>query len=139
MELMDSPTWADDPMFATRDSRLENWDALEPLLSAWTAPQLKEDVYRRCQGIHVPSFPLNTAADLFQSPQFEEREFFVEVEHPAAGWQTYPGWPFKLASGKTFDPQPAPMLGQHNAEVYGEKGLGLDRRELVTLRSAGVI
>ena len=137
VELMGSPAWAGDPKFATRDSRLDHWDALEPLLAAWTGPQAKEAVYRQCQGIHVPSFPLNTAADLFESPQFQSREFFVQVDHPAAGKQTYPGWPFKLASGKTLELAPAPLLGQHNGQILGPEGLGLDPEELVRLRAAG--
>ena len=139
VDLMDNPDWAGDPRFATRDSRLENWDALEPLLVDWTSQRNKEDVYRQCQDIHVPSFPLNTAADLFQSPQFEDREFFVEVDHPAAGRQQHPGLPVRLGSDQRLEPSPAPMLGQDNLAVLGENGLGPTRTELAELRAAGAI
>lgn len=139
VDLMDNPDWADDPRFATRDSRLQNWDALEPLLVDWTSQLSKEEVYRQCQGIHVPSFPLNTAADLFQSPQFQDREFFVEVHHPAAGSQRHPGLPVRLGSGQRLEPCPAPLLGQDNQGVLGEGGLGLTDAELAGLRAAGAI
>lgn len=137
--LMDNPDWAGDPRFSTRDSRLEHWEALEPLLVNWTSQRGKEDVYRQCQGIHVPSFPLNTAADLFQSPQFEAREFFVEIDHPAAGRQQHPGLPVRLGSGQRLEPSAAPMLGHDNSAVLGEKGLGLTSAELAGLRAAGAI
>ena len=137
--LMDNPDWADDARFATRDSRLDNWDALEPLLVDWTSRHSKEEVYRQCQGIHVPSFPLNTAADLFQSPQFEDREFFVEVHHPEAGSQRHPGLPVRFGSGQRLEPSPAPLLGQDNQAVLGERGQGLTRAELARLRAAGAI
>ena len=68
---------------------------------------------------------LNTAADLFQSPQFEDREFFAEVEHPAAGLQRHPGLPVRLGSGQRLEAAPAPLLGQDNQAVLGKKGLGL--------------
>ncbi len=139
VELMDNPVWAGDPRFATRDSRLEHWNDLEPLLAAWTGARHKEDVYRQCQGIHVPSFPLNTAADLFQSPQFQAREFFIEVDHPAAGRQQHPGLPVQLGSGQRLEPSPAPLLGQDNRTVLGEDGLGLSGGQLAALRATGAI
>ena len=65
--LLGHPQWANDPRFATRDGRLENWNDLEPLLSAWTGPRTRDEVYRLAQGARIPAFPLNTAADLFTS------------------------------------------------------------------------
>ena len=139
VELMDRPNWASDPRFATRDSRLENWSDLEPLLAAWTRDLGKEDIYRRCQSVHIPSFPMNTAADLFQSSQFTARSFFTKADHPVAGKQSYPGWPFHLGSGKQVELSPAPLLGQDNQEVLGEVGLGLSDQQLLTLRAGNVL
>ncbi|MSQ07213.1 MAG: CoA transferase [Dehalococcoidia bacterium] len=139
VEMMGSPEWASDPKFATRESRLAHWDELEPRLAAWTGGQNKEDVYRLAQGHRIPSFPLNTAADLFESAQFRAREFFVEVGHPAAGPLRYPGWPIQLGSGQKLELTPAPLLGQDNAAVLGAKGLGLTQDQLVSLRTLNVI
>jgi crotonobetainyl-CoA:carnitine CoA-transferase CaiB-like acyl-CoA transferase len=137
--LMGNPEWATDPKFATRDRRLESWNDLEPLLAAWTSRLGKEEVYRQCQASHIPSFPLNTAADLFQSAQFQARGFFVQADHPAAGKLSYPGWPIHLASGQKVTLDPAPLLGQDNQAILGEKALGLTREQLVTLRALDVI
>ena len=139
VEVMGSPEWAEDARFATRDSRLANWADLEPLLAAWTSGYSKEEVYRLAQDRRIPCFPLNTAADLFTSSQFQAREFFTEVEHPAAGTQQYPGFPVRLGSGKSLELAPAPLLGQHNREVLGEEGLGLTSEELVSLRAQEII
>jgi crotonobetainyl-CoA:carnitine CoA-transferase CaiB-like acyl-CoA transferase len=127
------------PRFATRDRRLKNWNALEPLLAAWTSQLSKEGVYRQCQASHIPAFPLNTAADLFQSAQFQDREFFVQADHPVAGKLSYPGWPIPLGSGEKVTLNPAPLLGQDNQAILGEKGLGLTREQLVALRALDVI
>jgi crotonobetainyl-CoA:carnitine CoA-transferase CaiB-like acyl-CoA transferase len=118
--MMDHPQWAGDPRFATRDDRVSNWKDLEPLLSDWTSRHDKEDVYRQAQANHIPSFPLNTAADLFSSAQFQAREFFVEADHPAAGKLPYPGWPIRLGSGKSFEVSPAPLLGQDTRKILGD-------------------
>jgi benzylsuccinate CoA-transferase BbsE subunit len=135
VELMGAPGWTDDPRFATRDSRLENWDGLEPLLSAWTRRLSKEDVYRRCQSVHIPSFPMNNAADLFQSEHFLARGFFTKASHPVAGKLSYPGWPFQLGSGQRVELAPAPLLGQDNREVLGDPGLGLSQQQLLALQA----
>ena len=139
VEVMGSPQWAEDARFATRDSRLANWVDLEPLLAAWTSGYSKEEVYRLAQGRRIPCFPLNTAADLFTSSQFRAREFFNDVDHPAAGTLQYPGFPVRLGSGKRLELAPAPLLGQHNNEVLGGEGLGLKAEELVSLRAQKII
>ncbi len=139
VEMMGNPEWAQDPKFATRAGRVENWSELEPLLAQWTSRQAKEDVYRQAQAQHIPSFPLNTVSDLLGSPQFQAREFFMESDHPVAGTLTYPGWPFQLASGKKVELRGAPLLGQHNLAILGEAGLGLTPDQLQLLRAQEVI
>ncbi len=116
VEIMGSPDWSEDDRFATEQGRLDYWDQLEPLLISWTSSQYKEDVYRMCQSTRIPSFPLNTAADLFDSLQFKAREFFVDVDHPVAGKLKYPGWPFHLSSGDRVVIDRAPLLGEHNQD-----------------------
>ena len=139
VELMGNPEWARDPKFETRDGRLDNWNDLEPLLAALTGELAKEDVYRRCQASHIPSFPLNTAAELFQSSQFQAREFFTQADHPVAGRQSYPGWPFHLGSGQRVELSPAPLLGQDNAALLGEAGLGMSGQQLAALRGMDAV
>ena len=139
VELMGSPEWAADPKFATRASRVDHWKELEPLLSAWTASRSKEEVYRQAQARHIPSFPLNTPADLLDSAQFQARGFFARVDHPAAGELPYPGWPFQLGSGKKVELAPAPLLGQDNQALLGEHGLGLTHKQLGALRALDII
>jgi len=67
-----------------------------------------------------------------------ERGFFVEIDHPKAGKLKYPGAPCKFSSPLWQLKRPAPLLGQHNEEVFCQR-LGYTRKELVKLRQAGVI
>jgi crotonobetainyl-CoA:carnitine CoA-transferase CaiB-like acyl-CoA transferase len=70
-------------------------------------------------------------------PHLRARGAFQELDDPRAGLLTYPGAPFRPGAGG-WELRPAPRLGEHNAEVYGEL-LGLRARDLVRLRAAGVI
>ena len=78
------------------------------------------------------------AGDLVECPHLEAREFFVDVDHPVVGPAKHPGLAVRLP-GETLTPtQPAPLLGQHNTEIFVQE-LGYSPEELVSLRQLGVI
>ena len=85
-----------------------------------------------------------TLEEALASPQMRARRDFQEVDHPVAGRWVYPGPPFRLTDGPPSDggwgwrAGRAPLLGEHNEEVFGGL-LGLERSDLVRLRAASVV
>jgi crotonobetainyl-CoA:carnitine CoA-transferase CaiB-like acyl-CoA transferase len=61
----------------------------------------------------------------------------VRIDHPAAGSLDYPAAPFKM-SITPFRTGRAPLLGEHNEEIYGTE-LGIGAGELRRLQREGVI
>jgi crotonobetainyl-CoA:carnitine CoA-transferase CaiB-like acyl-CoA transferase len=59
------------------------------------------------------------------------------IQHPACGPFKMPSWPVRHG-GKTLPVKPAPLLGEHNAEVLGT-WLGLGTGEIEKLKSEKVI
>jgi benzylsuccinate CoA-transferase BbsE subunit len=83
--------------------------------------------------------PTDSAKDVVESPHLQAREWLVEVEHPELGATiTYPGPPYRLPASPWRIQRRAPLIGEHNDEVYREQ-LGLGDEELARLRQAGVI
>ena len=82
--------------------------------------------------------PVHSAKEIVNSEQLAAREFFVEVEHREAGKVKYPGAPYKLSATPWGVNRPAPLLGEHNEEVYCGM-LGYSKQDLVKLRQAGTI
>lgn len=138
VELMGNPDWAEDPRFRDRFGRTEHWEALYPLITAWTMKHTKEEIYRAAQARRIPISPLNTAEDLFSSAHLQARGFFAEVDHPETGTLKYPGAPYKLSQTPWGVQQAAPLLGEHNQQIYCDL-LGRTQRELVKLHEAGII
>jgi CoA:oxalate CoA-transferase len=97
----------------------------------------KNEIVAIFQKAGIPCAPLNTTEDLLADAQLADRGYFVQIDHPASGRLTYPGAPFRLMQTPFAIRRPAPLLGQHNAEVLGD--LGYDANDLAVLSAAGVI
>lgn len=137
VEIMDSPQWAEEPLFADRLKRAENWDALKLLLQEWVTDQSADELYRRAQARRIPFAPVSTMGDLLSSEHLKARGFFAEIVHPVAGTFAYPTVPYQFSATPWTLRRPAPCLGQHNAEVYG--GVGMRAQEVEHLKQAGII
>jgi len=75
--------------------------------------------------------------DLLNSEHLKARGFFVEIAQPVAGTHKYPGAPLKFERTPWEIRRPAPTLGQHNAEVFGE--IGITPARIDELKRIGVI
>ncbi|MFC1981672.1 CaiB/BaiF CoA transferase family protein [Chloroflexota bacterium] len=83
--------------------------------------------------------PSNTTKDIVASKQLSARYFWQEVNHPELGDNIiYPGPPYKFSDAKCQIRHRAPLIGEHNAEVY-QKELGLSKQELISLKEGNVI
>jgi CoA:oxalate CoA-transferase len=63
---------------------------------------------------------------------------FVKVNHPTMGEIIEPGFPIKFSETKGDISAPAPLLGEHNVEVY-TRLLGYSEEKVEELRKKGVI
>ena len=136
-DLMGRPELANDARFTSRESRREHQEELDAVISVWVSGQAKEDIYHTLQGMSTIAGYVATVEDLFESKQLSSRGFFQAIDHPHAGKAAYPGAPFTL-EGQEWRNTRAPLLGEHNREVYRDR-LGYSDGELTRLRSEGVI
>lgn len=83
--------------------------------------------------------PCNSIENLTNSPHLKERGFWEKVDHPELAQAiTYPGAPVKMDTGCWGIRRRAPMIGEHNSEVFGDE-LGLSREELGLLKASGTL
>jgi crotonobetainyl-CoA:carnitine CoA-transferase CaiB-like acyl-CoA transferase len=80
---------------------------------------------------------LNDYAAVAADRHLNERGFFIDIDHPRAGRTRASGFPVRLSATPAQLRRPAPMLGEHTAEVLGELGLGT--AEIEALRVDGVV
>jgi crotonobetainyl-CoA:carnitine CoA-transferase CaiB-like acyl-CoA transferase len=128
-----------DPLFEGPSSRRQPYrDVLDGWIAELTAGFTVDEVYREGQRRHLAITPVNTAAAVAGDVHLAARDWFVALEHPAAGTLRYPGAPYRLSDTPWRLARPAPGVGEHNDEVYrGELGLSAD--DCRALAERGVI
>ena len=130
--------WVTRELYPDRWARNTNWDTIEPTIREWMAERTKAEIIQAGLENHVPIGPVNTAEDVVESEQLNYRGFFTDVDHPEAGRIKLPGLPYKLSQTPWQVTRPAPLLGQHNEEIFCNR-LGYSKQELARMRQAGII
>ena len=137
VEAMGNPEWAQLEIFDDMFVRGQNADAIYPLLQEWTMEHGKSEIMERCQAAGVPVTAVFTVPEAAEHPHLKERGYIVEIDHPELGPLKYLGAPFKLPESPGGPSQPAPLLGQHNAAIYGE--LGVETASISELHKQGIL
>jgi crotonobetainyl-CoA:carnitine CoA-transferase CaiB-like acyl-CoA transferase len=137
-EAMGRPQWGAREPFNTQAGRSAHYPELRERLNAWAKTLTAEELFHLVQGKGSACAPVQTVEQIFKSDQYRARDYFEEIEHPLAGKLEYPGNPFRLSNLMRREKRPAPLLGQHNQDVYCGR-LGHTQGDLVKLAQAGAI
>ncbi|MGD1118800.1 MAG: CoA transferase [Dehalococcoidales bacterium] len=133
---------------------LDRWDWTKPHDGEWNKEELDAimDTLRQYFALHTKAELLQLALEkgvhigiclnveeALKFPQFVARGFWVDIDHPELGaGLTYPGGFVKLSGADCGIKFRAPLIGEHNAEIYGTE-LGISRQEFIALKQGNVI
>jgi CoA:oxalate CoA-transferase len=134
-EAMGKPELADDPKYASNTLRVENYEPeLKKAINDWTKTRSKHEVDQIFEKAGVPCGPVLNMKEAIEHPHIQAREMMVHVQHPTAGDDYVQGVPIKLSGTPGSVDFHAPLLGQHNKEIFG-----LSAEKEKELKDQGVI
>jgi crotonobetainyl-CoA:carnitine CoA-transferase CaiB-like acyl-CoA transferase len=145
--------WMEEENIAPEYLKNFNWDAfdmatqtqemqdqIETHISKLFSMFTKEELYNGALKRGIMLCPVNTSKDIFENVQLKDRGFWMDINHPEllSTSITYPGAFAKLSETPVNIRCRAPLIGEHNLEIYqGE--LGLSSSKLNDLLHAGII
>ncbi|CAA0094721.1 Succinyl-CoA--L-malate CoA-transferase beta subunit [Mycolicibacterium vanbaalenii] len=136
--LVGRPELFDDPRFADDDSRWENGDTLNDIMSQWCADKTKAEVLDLLEAAKMPAAPMHSTQEVLDDPHVAAMGYLQRVPFPGAPHdvpiiQT----PFRLSATPGVIRRRAPLLGEHTDEILDEIGYttadiaGLKDRQVV--------
>jgi crotonobetainyl-CoA:carnitine CoA-transferase CaiB-like acyl-CoA transferase len=128
---------ATDPKLATNDSRVANHDEFRARVERALARDTTGAWVARFEAEQVAAGPIYEFDEVFADPQVKHLGLVTEVEQPGYGLARMLAFPVRASATPGAIRRPAPLLGEHTAEVLGE--LGLPKSEIDRLAAAGVV
>jgi crotonobetainyl-CoA:carnitine CoA-transferase CaiB-like acyl-CoA transferase len=129
--------FADDPRFASWLLRIQNSEALLPIIEKRFGEKPRAEWLQILAAHDIPAAPVKTIQEFMDDPAVRHHDMVHEYDHPDVGRLRVMGQPLAFAGTPTRDPGPPPTLGQHTDQVLGE--LGYDATAVNDLRARKVV
>ena len=136
-DAIERPDLKDDPRTKDNAARLENRCFVEEILTEAFAQRTKKEWMTVMEEYDLPVAPVNNMAEAFADPQIRARAMVQQYRHPSLGEMSYPPSPMKWSQWRC-PTEPAPMLGEHTAEVLMAK-LAYSAETIGELEKQGVV
>ena len=99
-------------------------DRLSAPIEAFFRTRTKKEVLDAAMARNISICPLFSMEDQVKDPHLAARAYWIQMEHPELGATiSYPRQFVRSSECETGTRFKAPLIGEHNAEVYGEIGL----------------
>jgi len=137
-DIIGRPELKADDRFKSNSLRTQNFKALYPYLDSAFQSKTTAEWIADLEAAGIPCGPINTIDKAVTDPQVLARDMIVETDHPVAGPVKMAGVPIKMAVTPGSVDTPAPLLGQHTAEIL-QQLLGLTAAEIEDLHKRNIL
>jgi crotonobetainyl-CoA:carnitine CoA-transferase CaiB-like acyl-CoA transferase len=125
-----------DEHYATPDARMQREAEVDAIVAGWTKERTKQEAMAQLSAVGVPAGAVLDTQELIDEPSFYERGILQQMTHGERR-MVMPTWPVRF-DGVPTKVEPAPLLGEHTAEVLSD-WLGLDAAAVAQLRRDGIV
>ncbi len=130
-KILKQPELISDERFTTVPLRVKNNKEFKQIMEGWLADYTVNEAVDIILKAGIPAAPILNVEQIAKDEHFTiDRELFVNINHPVCGEVKINGNAIKLSDTKAEIRMPAPVLGQHNAEIllkYGYTSSDIER------------
>ncbi len=122
--VLGAPELTNNPDYKDNVGRLKHRAELIGKLSSLTATMKRDDLLDKLEAQGVPAGPINNLEQVFEDAQVKHRGMKLELPSKAAKAGKIPGvrTPIVIDGWKAASERPAPLLGEHTADILREIG-----------------
>jgi len=128
---------AADPRFADLETAKDHRAALRALLEPIFAQRPSQEWIPLLEAKDILVAPVRSTAEALADPQLVENNLLVEVEHAEVGVTRHVGTPLRLSDTPAVRARPAPMIGEHSAQVL--RAIGYEEAEITRLFAERIV
>jgi crotonobetainyl-CoA:carnitine CoA-transferase CaiB-like acyl-CoA transferase len=136
-ELLNEPSWHQDPEFVTETLRVKNRERLNVLLAAVFEKQTVEHWVNQLNDIGIPAGPIYSVPELVNDPQVKHLNVITTLPNVYEKNMHYINQPMHLTRTPSKVVSPAPGWGEHTDEVL--ESLGFNPTDIELLHQQGVV
>lgn len=127
-----------DERFATHADRVARIDETDRIVESWTSGLTRQALFEAARAHKFPCAPVREVREVMEDAHMHSRGMLRWIDHPRLGRVPMPDSPLRIHETDPLPLTPAPELGIHNADVFGD-WLGVSDDELADYRAAGII
>ncbi|MCA1246131.1 CaiB/BaiF CoA-transferase family protein [Massilia sp. MS-15] len=122
--VIERPDLLEDARFVDPQLRTRNYAALNDEVARSFRTRTRAQWCERLGASDVPFAPVNTVPEVMEDPQVVQAGTFYRSAHPEHGEMTAIHRPVVIDGARGPTTRPAPTLGEHDAAIRAEFGLG---------------
>jgi CoA:oxalate CoA-transferase len=127
------------PRYKDHASRYAIAGEVDGIVGEWTQHHRRDDLVAMFIEHGIPCAPVRSVAEVIADPELARRRMLLDSDSATRGKVKVMGTPLKFSDEDASERplRPAPVLGEHTAEVLAT--IGIDATELAHLRTDGII